>query len=282
MTIARLRGKLGAMDDGDEMDRLEDLLTSDVAGAWRYLPFDIGLGPVLSRAMDENGTFLNQILDLDTVSSGKVCRMTFWPRLADGKQPDLLARVWDAGTSAASLAPRLGLAIEVKLDAEPHVINGKSQLAHYLVETLTWRWRDHLLTDAPPPANQRGLLYLSAHSRMPVLDMQLAREEAAGILGRDALRLPLFWVGWSVVARIAREEWERRRSRVDQEPWLRHLLDIQQHLELRDLGPREPFSGIIGLRGPVPMPPFVPYIPHLPPRLPTAPTEPLPPRGHHA
>ena len=49
MTIAEIHGKLSS-SGSNISDRLEDLLTADVFGCLRYLPFEKGFQKILTRA----------------------------------------------------------------------------------------------------------------------------------------------------------------------------------------------------------------------------------------
>lgn len=47
--IAEIHGKISATGS-NLSDRLEDKLTGDIFGSLRYLPFELGIGPILSAA----------------------------------------------------------------------------------------------------------------------------------------------------------------------------------------------------------------------------------------
>ena len=49
-TIAEIKGKISSTGS-NLSDRLEDLLTSDVFGPLRYIPFDEGLLPISSNGI---------------------------------------------------------------------------------------------------------------------------------------------------------------------------------------------------------------------------------------
>jgi len=52
--LAEIKGKI-SQTGSNLSDRLEDKLTGDFFGTIRYLPFEIGLGPVLSKVRFEGG-----------------------------------------------------------------------------------------------------------------------------------------------------------------------------------------------------------------------------------
>lgn len=74
MTIAEIKGKISSTGS-NLSDRLEDLLTSDVFGPLRYLPFDEGLLPILKSATHwQNGSSL-EIEEMPDQSM----EVIFWP-----------------------------------------------------------------------------------------------------------------------------------------------------------------------------------------------------------
>lgn len=76
--IAELHGKISSRGT-NLSDKMEDKLTGDIFGPMRYLPFDLGLGPVLSAAHIPE---LSQIIAADGPCSYKMC---FWPYHPDGE-----------------------------------------------------------------------------------------------------------------------------------------------------------------------------------------------------
>ena len=59
MYIAQIRNKLTRQDE-----RMEDLLTSNVFGLWRYLPAHLGLVQFLETARNIKGNLLSLPLDI--------------------------------------------------------------------------------------------------------------------------------------------------------------------------------------------------------------------------
>ncbi|MDP6380670.1 MAG: hypothetical protein QF662_04920, partial [Phycisphaerae bacterium] len=82
MLAAQLHHKLSREEEG-----LEDLLTSNVFGAFGYVPFEEGILPFLQEARSETGNGLHDILS--DVTSAKY---VFWPWLQEadciGAEPD--------------------------------------------------------------------------------------------------------------------------------------------------------------------------------------------------
>ena len=67
MSIAGRKGKLKLPINQSHKvapawQRIEDMLTADVFGAYRYLPTEVGLIPFLSHAIDENDQTLSEFL----------------------------------------------------------------------------------------------------------------------------------------------------------------------------------------------------------------------------
>ena len=110
MSIVGRKGKLS----GGE--RIEDFLTADVFGAYRYLPLEYGLVPFLAHARDEEGRTLKGFLEASGISIEKIsyARMLFWPRLQDDREPDLLVLL---GSSPKQT--EVALLVEAKLYSAP-------------------------------------------------------------------------------------------------------------------------------------------------------------------
>ena len=70
--IEELYGKISSTGS-NLSDRLEDQLTGDIFGSLRYLPFDLGIGPVLSAAQ------IPELSELIEKSDSLAYRMSFWP-----------------------------------------------------------------------------------------------------------------------------------------------------------------------------------------------------------
>ena len=70
--IEEIHGKISTTGS-NLSDRLEDKLTGDIFGSLRYLPFDLGLGPILSAARI---TELSELIEKGGLHS---CQVSFWP-----------------------------------------------------------------------------------------------------------------------------------------------------------------------------------------------------------
>lgn len=70
--IAEIHGKISATGS-NLSDRLEDKLTGDIFGSLRYLPFELGIGPILSAAQIPE---LSELIEKDGLH---ICQVSFWP-----------------------------------------------------------------------------------------------------------------------------------------------------------------------------------------------------------
>lgn len=219
-------------------ERIEDLLTADVFGAYRYLPPRFGILPLLQHARDEHGRSLFDFLRARGVAPEclGLARIRFWPSLADGSEPDVLVML---GTAACE--PAVALLVEAKLYSPQHEIDGCSQIGHYLHLHLQGLYADDLTEPCPP---LRPLLFVTAHPAIPRDQLATARREAHhhSVIPLDDIGI--FWVSWVAAGGEAQCLWRQHRQQVVEQPWLRLLLDVVQDLAARDLMPRPPFTGI--------------------------------------
>lgn len=245
MTIAGRKGKyLNGLPGESQWDRMEDVLTADVFGAYRYLPPDLGILPLLRLARDERFRPLDRFLadrgvDLEAL---REARFYFWPTLQDGCEPDLLVALGPAASP-----PTVLLLVEAKLYSSQHTILECSQIGHYLRLHIKGGHADVRLTGPPPLACP--LLYLTAHCSLPAKELAQARAEVEDRLPDvNHAAIGLFWASWAMAGAAARDVWRRERAHVGERPWLRALLDLTDDLAARDLMPRPPFQGFIAER----------------------------------
>lgn len=108
MLEAELEGKL------PEVENYEDVLTSNVFGTIKYLPFEEGLLQILSEAVnhgtDDNFlTYFRSKYNLD-ISEYMIGEILFWPSIEDYGEPDLVIILKSKGNEN----PNFILGIEVK------------------------------------------------------------------------------------------------------------------------------------------------------------------------
>jgi len=83
MSIAELHGKISS--SGTNLsDRLEDLLTADIFGPLRYLPFQDGLSHILIQAMNyHDHSFFSVVPGIRDIAP----TFRFWPKLRGPQAP---------------------------------------------------------------------------------------------------------------------------------------------------------------------------------------------------
>ena len=177
MFAAQLHRKLNR-----EEESLEDLLTSNVFGIWRYLPAEAGLFQFLSTARNAAGAKL-LVERADRV-------MTFWPWLTEKAahrvQPDLLIEIGNQSET------------DLLLLVESKYLSGKSSFPDDgpLPSDQLAREMDNLRRIA----NRRGieeyaLLYVTADTAFPHTDIQESTEELAAKTG-DGDSERFYWTSW--------------------------------------------------------------------------------------
>lgn len=249
MSIAGRHGKLrvAAEDDGTRFRRLEDLLTADVFGAYRYLPAHLGVRLFLEEARSAEGSSLRAWTEERGVAWPDLSAVTwlFWPSL-DEREPDLVVALGDAEDPA-----RLLVLIEVKLHAEQHEIGGVSQLGFYGSVMLDDRFDDEPF-DFELPLH-RPVILVTKDQKPPVEALLRARRELGDhhALGHtDA-----FWISWTTVATLAAATLANRTDEGAPEHELRLHEDLVADLAERGFGrPRALTSLPVPL--PAPLPPI--------------------------
>lgn len=228
MSIAGRHGKLSETGgNADGWSRVEDLLTADVFGAYRYLPARLGVIPFLLRAQSAEGQTLAQWLTTNHVSPDELDHavITFWPTLA-GKEPDLLVEFSAGGVS------KLAILVEAKLHSGQHDIDGISQIAHYAHHHILGAYDDleHGLPELRP------VVFLTKHTKCPLQELHRARDESPTLENDEAPAI--FWVSWDAARELAVEAREAQRGQPDSQPWLRLLEDLIEDLAVRGIYPR--------------------------------------------
>ena len=173
MTIAEVHGKISSTGRNLH-DQMEDLLTSDVFSACKYLRPTTLLVPFLKKARslnDESPLVPNQI---------HCATYHFWPRLARFEPDVLIAlerddRIWMVLIEAKYLSGKSGGPMD---EEELSIASAPSdQLAGEYYDLLTAEDRVGL---PPDRIVSRALIYLTAHRSMPTEDLQRSIAEASG------------------------------------------------------------------------------------------------------
>ena len=191
MTIAELRGKISGTGI-NLSERMEDLLTSDVFSACRYVKPNILLIPFLRLAKDLNGRLLGDLLNEEI----KGTQYRFWPNLRLS-QPDLLiclefvsghffivlveSKYYSSKEQSAVEEEQLEVA-EAPFD----------QLAREYIDLLSAHEFFHITESK---IIGRALVYVTAHRLFP---KDCLKESFAEILKltQGTETIELFWTNW--------------------------------------------------------------------------------------
>jgi hypothetical protein len=191
MTIAEVHGKL-SRSGANLTERMEDLLTSDVFSACKYVRPETLLLPFLRGAQSVEGTRLYKLLS----ERGVKTRFKFWPRLSNC-EPDVViaiesasgtlsialieAKYYSAKSSSAlsedeliaATAPRDQLAREYQALGEVHKLFGVSETK----------------------VSERVLVYVTAHRSMPKETIEESLAEIESMVPSEG-PINLFWTTW--------------------------------------------------------------------------------------
>jgi hypothetical protein len=174
---AQLRGKLTRTEEN-----MEDLLTSNVFGSIKYVPYEDGLLPLLANSQDENGdalTGINQsVLNI---------HYDFWPRFrelgCEECEPDLLI------TIQYSNGQRVLVLVESKyLSDKSSVANDKEAPK----DQLAREW-DNLILKANQEHAKPILLYVTADFGYPRQSIEESCKEYQEKRKKD---MSVFWLSW--------------------------------------------------------------------------------------
>lgn len=198
MTIAELSGKLSA-SGSNVHERLEDLLTSNVFGALRYLQDGSAVVQLVGDAVRQDGSChtlredIEEDLDWRTLVTGAQTRaiVSFWPRLGRS-EPDVLYE-WIGQSS------RFCLLLEVKY------LSGKSGVGLSEDDDGMPALSDQLarerldLIDRLERADHGALVYLTVHPVVPDSDIRATLEsiERMGVPGPPHI----YWTNWQSIYR---------------------------------------------------------------------------------
>jgi hypothetical protein len=177
MFQAQLRGKLTRTEEN-----MEDLLTSNVFGTMKYLPFEDGLGLILSNSVDNEGKMLSNIL-----SPIADVEYQFWP--------------WIQESDCEGCEPDLSIIMQTKNEqkfivfVEAKYLSGKSSEAdegQVPRDQLAREW-DNLLCLATRENAIPILLYVTADIGYPSDDIEASYGEYKKKRKKD---MKVFWISW--------------------------------------------------------------------------------------
>lgn len=211
MFVAQLHGKLTRSEED-----MEDLLTSNVFGVWRYLSHSLGLVQFLETAQRLDGTRFTLPAEV------KEIKLEFWPWIQEGNakntQPDVLMEVvlcnqekWLVLIEAKFLSGKSSFKTEAK-DDPPN-----DQLAREMHNLRIMAEHGNF--------NQYALIYVTAHTSMPKDDIREATSELRSKIG-DANTDHFYWTSWRTLPAILAEV-----RKVCNEGYAIMLDDLQQILD---------------------------------------------------
>lgn len=229
MTIAEIHRKVS-----ERWTNSEDVLTSDVFTAFRYLPAESGIVGFL-RSIKGVRSILPS--PKDQASSGYY----FWP-LGQTREPDLLLEldidsvIYHVIVEAKYRSGASDIDI-VEIDEEEETILWGNQLADQLRELMSGDytvWKNGNRSEKkrlPSRVENRLLLYLTAHPTRPRKTLQRSIQ----LFPEGKSRL--FWASWYDVW----DYLQRRKGELKAHPYQRIVSDILALLELKQFGT---FQGI--------------------------------------
>lgn len=185
MYVAQIRNKLTRSEED-----MEDLLTGNVFGIWRYLPHQLGLIQFLETSRGLDGEIFALPEDIESVD------LSFWPWLKEegmkGAQPDVLIEIKTAAQGTWLVL------------IESKYLSGKSSLPDRGQEPNDQLARE--MNNLRRVSNQKdienyALLYITANTVMPRWEMKESLEELVSKTGDD-FRGHLFWTTWRRLPKI--------------------------------------------------------------------------------
>lgn len=208
MTIAEVHGKISSTGRNLH-DQLEDLLTSDVFSACKYVRPQTLLLPFLRTAKSQDGRNLAEALPAHVQQA----TYAFWPRMTSS-EPDLLVVLEDekgqyflvvieakyfSGKSGGPLGEE-----ELEVASAP-----SDQLACEFKDLMTAE--DYLRIDPQRIAN-RALVYVTAHRSLPGGSLSESAKEIGHFFPNEE-RIELYWTSWFNLLPVLSEqmdilEWE--------------------------------------------------------------------------
>ena len=191
MFAAQIRNKLTRSEED-----MEDLLTSNVFGIWRYMPPQVGLLQFLQTAkrLDKVSPFrLNSIVTAD---------LQFWPWLQEGDdkgaEPDVLIEMstydqqkWLVLIESKYLSGKSSLPTSKKESLQP-----TDQLAREMYNLRRKAQRESF--------TEYALIYVTAHTIMPKSDIQEAIDELTEKTG-DGSADHFYWTTWRILPKVFTE-----------------------------------------------------------------------------
>ncbi len=191
MTIAELHGKISRTGE-NLSERLEDLLTSDVFSACRYVRPNILLLPFLLQAIGLKGIPLQNLVK----NQVERARYLFWPHLTRSEPDVLISLEFSSGNifivliEAKYFSPKSSSPL-----SEPEL-----EIAETPRDQLAREYEDlfdaHKVFHVPvSKIKGRALIYITAHRAIPINSINESIEEIKKFhLEQDEINI--FWTSW--------------------------------------------------------------------------------------
>lgn len=183
MIHALLYGKLSR-----EQENMEDILTSNVFGLMRYLPFNQGVIPFLKKSVP----FVGECAHLFEYLSDDVdVEYEFWPRWSEpgcrACEPDLVLRI-QAGARLCLIC------IEAKFRSGKSSMTDSEQGEHEnnSGDQLVREWENLWRITKREKRHDAFLIYLTADYGKPIWDMNASASAAKD----DRFGRSLYWLSW--------------------------------------------------------------------------------------
>lgn len=191
MTIAEICGKISRTGQ-NLSERMENLLTSDVFSACRYVRPENLLLPFLRQAKQIDNESLGPFLEEQV----KNVQYLFWPRLPQSEPDVLIAIEFSSGYFFLTLieVKYLSLKSSPALDEEELGIaeTPRDQLAREYLDLLD---AHSIFSIQKSKVSGRALVYITAHRSIPKESLIESHDEIKKfILGEDNINL--FWTSW--------------------------------------------------------------------------------------
>lgn len=185
MLAALLHGKVS-----QQIEEMEDVLTSTVFGLMNYVPLEEGLLPFIWQAKDVAG-----ITDLSRLSKGMQFRIDYWPNLREPNctpcEPDLLLYFTTEGIEYVLL-------IEAKFKSGKSSYEDSNDLL--ATDQLAKEWQNLVSLCQSRSSKHKTvipiLIYLTADNTVPSADINASLSELGSkSKSQTDLNYPITW-GW--------------------------------------------------------------------------------------
>jgi len=233
MTIAEIHGKLRPYES------MEDLLTSDVFGAFKYCNPQEGLVPFLKQAVsfDGSGSDLNFLKDVEAAE------YFFWPRSKSGREPDviIILKLQNKETVAINIEAKYfsgkhNIDIDRPDDSNEEPIDESEEKKYHAGDQLVDQfialkkklYYNRNLCEGIEAAlkhcNKFYLFYVTSHYLLPDRDVQETKYK-----DRDNYVKYFYWLNWAKAWEVCRKKNGKANIILDD---LRQLLEKKRLTEL--------------------------------------------------